>query len=227
MCVDCFNYTRGYARCYACSSLPSYARHLAVMVPISYSVAHEELHRTLAGYKRATGPAAERATHTLAQILSEHLIRHEACLAASAGVSRFEMVTTVPSSVAERDQHHPLRRIVGELVEPTTARHVRLLRRTSAAVEPRRFDPWRYAAMRRLDGESILLIDDTWTTGASARSAAAALQRAGAGVVGAVVIGRHLNRDWHRNDAQLRDLPRFDWSECARCGRPFGLADAA
>ena len=67
----------------------------------------------------------------------------------------------------------------------------------------------------------MLLIDDTWTTGASAQSAAAALKDAGAGRVAAVVIGRHLNREWHENDRRLRGIERpFDWSKCALCAEP-------
>ncbi len=73
----------------------------------------------------------------------------------------------------------------------------------------------------QLDGRSVLLIDDTWTTGANAQSAAAALKSAGAGRVAAVVIGRHLNREWHENDRRLRGITRpFDWSHCALCARP-------
>ena len=80
----------------------------------------------------------------------------------------------------------------------------------------REFDPRRFEVTRRLSGESVLLIDDTWTTGASAQSAAAALAEAGAGAVAAVVIGRYLNRDWHENDRRLRALPRpFQWDICA------------
>ncbi len=64
----------------------------------------------------------------------------------------------------------------------------------------------------------MLLIDDTWTTGANAQSAAAALKSAGAGPVAAVVIGRHLNREWHENDRHIRGIARqFEWSRCALC----------
>ncbi len=66
----------------------------------------------------------------------------------------------------------------------------------------------------------MLLIDDTWTTGTNAQSAAAALA-AGAGPIAAVVIGRHLNREWRQNDRRLRGLARpFDWSRCAVHGAP-------
>ena len=69
----------------------------------------------------------------------------------------------------------------------------------------------------------MLLIDDTWTTGASAQSAAAALKQAGAGAVVALVIGRHLKRDWHENDRRLRGIARpFDWCRCAFCAERGG-----
>jgi orotate phosphoribosyltransferase len=62
----------------------------------------------------------------------------------------------------------------------------------------------------------VLLVDDMWTTGASAQSAGAALRDAGAGAIGAVVIGRYLNRDWRQNDRRLGGIRRpFDWGRCA------------
>jgi orotate phosphoribosyltransferase len=93
-----------------------------------------------------------------------------------------------------------------------------LLRRSSLEVAPRTFDRGKFEAVRSLHGEAVLLIDDTWTTGASAQTAAAALRHAGAGPVAAVVIGRHLNREWHENDRRLRSIARpFDWDRCALC----------
>ena len=62
----------------------------------------------------------------------------------------------------------------------------------------------------------MLLIDDTWTTGANAQSAAAALKSAGASKIAALVIGRHLHRDWSENDRRLKALRSpFDWDACA------------
>jgi hypothetical protein len=62
-------------------------------------------------------------------------------------------------------------------------------------VEPddRELQPDLFTAQRRLDGARVLLIDDTWTTGARAQSAAAAAKLAGAREVAVVVLGRHLN----------------------------------
>ena len=224
VCGDCLNLTRGYDRCYACAAG---SQQLAAVLPVSYSVAGEHLHSTLAAYKRAADPSVEAATAELAGILWRFLEAHEPCVAAAAGVGAFELVTTVPSGDRGRDAHHPLRRIVGELADPTRERHRRLLRRTTTAVTPRRFDPARFRAVEPLDGATVLLIDDTWTSGASAQSAAAALRAAGAGPVAAVVIGRHLNLGWNDNSRRLATVRgRFDFSACALCASP-ALSQAA
>lgn len=222
VCVECFNLTREFRLCFACSSTE---QHLAAMVPVSYSIAHEYLHHTLASYKRLQGLQAERAARDISAILWRFLVGHETCLAAEAGVARFDLVTTVPSGDVGRDEHHPLRYVVGELVGHTRGRHERLLRRSNVQVMPRRFDARRFQAVGKLNGESVLLIDDTWTTGASAQSAASALKAAGAGAVAAVVVGRHVNREWHQNDRKL-DALTFDWSECGLCA-PARLRNAA
>jgi predicted amidophosphoribosyltransferase len=216
VCDSCFNLTDGYDRCYACSHGE---QHLAAVSPISYSVAGEQLHHALRGYKRFSGTVARRMVVELAAVLWRSLVGHEACLARAAGVQSFPLVTTVPSGDPARDDRHPLRWIVGEVVAPTRDRYERLLTRSGADVAPREFSPSKFSATRSLRGEPVLLIDDTWTTGASAQSAAAALKRAGAGPVAAIVIGRHVNRDWHENDRRLRALSRpYDWERCGLCG---------
>ncbi len=218
VCRTCFNFTRGYDRCYACAHGEEW---LDAVAPISYSVAHEQLHHALAGYKRLQGEIARQLGVGLAAVLWRFLGAHEICVARAAGTDAFALVTTVPSGERERDERHPLRWIVGEVVAPTRTRHERLLGRSRTAVRAREFSADKYAATRALDGESILLIDDTWTTGANAQSAAAALKAAGSGPVGAVVIGRHLNREWHENDRRIRGISRpFDWDRCVLCGEP-------
>jgi hypothetical protein len=55
----------------------------------------------------------------------------------------------------------------------------------------RDLDPARFSAAA-VPGARVLLIDDTWTTGSSAQSAAMALRRAGAHAVVTLVLGRHI-----------------------------------
>src|SRR5947208_23773 len=113
VCQSCFNLTDGYDRCYACAHTPQL---LDAMVPISYSVAHEQLHHVLATYKRYRGVTPRQFTVELAAILWRYLERHETCLARTAHTPKFDLVTSVPSSEQARDARHPLRAMVGELV---------------------------------------------------------------------------------------------------------------
>lgn len=186
VCETCFDLTEGRLRCHHCARGD---RALDAVAPISYSVAHEQLHHALAGYKRPPIEVAARFELELAAVLWRYLAGHEACVAAAAGIGAFDLVTTVPSSTRGRDASHPLHRIVGALAEPTRSRFVRLLRRTEASIPPRTVSAEKFASIRQLQNRSVLLIDDTWTTGASARSAAASLKQAGASIVAAVIIG--------------------------------------
>jgi hypothetical protein len=214
-CERCFNFTRGFDKCYACDHNHEW---LAATAPISYSVACEQLHHAIRSYKRIGGAAGRRLTLELSSVLWRYLDAHERCVATAAHVDRFQLITTVPSGDATRDEAHPLRAIAGEIVTPTKTRYERLLHRSDKPVDPHAFDPEKFAATRPLDGEPVLLIDDMWTTGANARSAASALRQAGAGPVAAVAIGRHLNREWHENDRRLRGITQpFDWRRCALC----------
>jgi len=158
VCQTCFNFTDGYPRCYACAHGEAW---LDVVAPISYSVAREQLHHALACYKRLQGDVARRLSAELAAVLWRYLANHERCVAHAAGTRAFELVATVPSGDRRRDERHPLRRIVGELVGPTRGRHERVLVRSPAEVHSREFNAAKYAAVRSLHGQAVRRIEDT------------------------------------------------------------------
>jgi predicted amidophosphoribosyltransferase len=214
VCPECFDLLSSAEGCNRCAH---YGGWVDAASPISYSIAHGPLHRALWSYKRLSGSPARAFAVCLAAVLWRHLELHERCLADAAGVDRFDLVTTVPSSDRARGDSHPLHELVGELVRPVRPRYERLLRRTGADVAPHHFNIHKYEAVRRLGGGAVLLVDDTWTTGANAQSAAAALKRAGALKVAAVVIGRHVNPGYGDNDRRLQSMPAFDWDVCAWC----------
>lgn len=212
-CSVCLTFTEGYTTCYHCGFDQQF---LDGVLPISYSVHLGQLHTTLYSYKRGEHAIARRFQAELSAVLWRFLVDHEACLASHLEIPGFDIITTVPSSLAERDESHPLRHMVGSFVQPTRGRYERLLLRAQAEVADRTVDPDKYSAQRRLDGQSVLLIDDTWTTGANAQSAAGSLKQNGASHVGAIVVGRHIHDDYSDNEARLRGLPRpFDWLACA------------
>jgi hypothetical protein len=81
----------------------------------------------------------------------------------------------------------------------------------------RSLNPWRFIAGRGAAGASVLLLDDTWVSGASAQSAAVALRMAGARHVAVVVLGRHVNPADPGSGALMKALgaSQYDTSACA------------
>jgi hypothetical protein len=75
----------------------------------------------------------------------------------------------------------------------------------------------RFGTDRTAAGADVLLIEDSWVSGASAQSAAAALKLAGARHVAIVVIGRHIDpADPRTGTLTARLKPAsFDPSKCA------------
>jgi predicted amidophosphoribosyltransferase len=211
-CSVCLTLTDGaYATCYPCGHQP---RAADAVLAISFSVHMGQLHNALRGYKSGWS-SSRRLQAELAAVIWRFLERHERCLASRAAASSFDAVTTVPSSDREREADHPLPRIVGELVRPTADRDERLLKRTDKPVELRTVDAGKYEPTRTLAGENVLLIDDTWTTGANAQSAVLALKNGGARRVAVLVVGRHIRDDYADNAQRLKELPRFSWERCA------------
>jgi adenine/guanine phosphoribosyltransferase-like PRPP-binding protein len=67
----------------------------------------------------------------------------------------------------------------------------------------------------------VLLVDDTFTSGATFQSAASALTLAGATVVAGVVIGRVIDTDFSKQAADLWDRQRairFRFDRCCLVG---------
>jgi len=211
VCATC----RGPAKVtrHECSSCRRIPPLLDVVVPVSWSLASGPLHRALRGYKDDSLSAVRQYMAAgLAAVLDRFLAEHEGCVAAAAGVAGFTLVTTVPAR-ADRNRG-PLRALV-RACPSVAGRFSRTLTATGVSVVPHRFEPARFRALRPLRGEAILLIDDTWTTGASAQSAAHALKQAGARRVALVVIGRHVNLGFGDQRARCAEAPAFSWTTCA------------
>lgn len=74
----------------------------------------------------------------------------------------------------------------------------------------------------RVAGDDILVVDDTWVSGGSAQSTAAALKRSGARSVAIVVLGRHVNPDDPRSAALLRAAAKAGKDFSAWCPPAVG-----
>lgn len=206
----------GYPTCWPCHETGRLLGNgvADAVVPVSLALKGEQYANELWRYKNAAGPQQQHFRMGSAAVLWRFLVLHEKCLTDHCAIAAFDTVTTVPSTSGRRD--HPLRSMVADMVGTTRDRHRDLLTPTPEAADLGRSVSAERFASSALWGENVLLIDDTWTTGSRAQSAAAALKAAGADCVAVVVLGRHLNIDYgntagHVENARMR---RFSWEAC-------------
>ena len=228
----------GFARCYQCHrhALLGSALLADAVVPISYAIKGTPFADDLWRYKSApvppmsfpaptsapavtpasapalalvATPASARAS-VLALMLA-FLTDHGPCVWQRAGMPPPDRLAVVPTG-AGRPGPHPLLRLVWPYLR---------LPGCSLALRPGRqgrdLDLDRFQVLARPAGASVLLLDDTWVSGASAQSAAAALKLAGARHVAVIVLGRHVNPDDAASAPLLAGLAaaRYDPSACA------------
>lgn len=190
VCSLCHGWTRpGYDVCFACrlilSQVSRPCRQVRVM---SMYRPGSAMHLLLRGYK--DGPAAHReAMASRVAALASRFIWQHGPRTAPGG---WDAVAVVPST--SRAGPHPLETALGRSawLAPQVWSGCLGPGPAAAACRHRRAsdDAFGLQPGRDVSGAAVLLVEDTWTTGARAQSAASALNRAGAEVVGLMVLGR-------------------------------------
>jgi hypothetical protein len=204
-------------RCYQCARHEDLGRGLLAdaVVPVSYAVRGTAFACDLWGYKSwrpddSVRGSAGSATVSLLALLMVFLNDHGDCVWRAARMPVPDRLAVVPSGYG-RPGPHPLLRLVAPYIG---------LPRTRLVLRPgeqgRDFNVRRFAADDSAAGANVLMLDDTWVSGGSVQSAAAALKLAGAARVAAVVLGRHLNPA-DRFAAPLIAALEAGWYDPARC----------
>ena len=213
VCLVCRGPVRpGFARCYQCGSHGLLRPGLLAdaVVPISYAVKGTAAAADLWRYKSWRTPSASAGAAVLALLLT-FLHDHGPCVWRHAGMAAPGRLAVVPTGCG-RPGPHPLLELTSPYLRLPLARLAMWPGR-----QGRDLDIQRFKAERTVARADVLLIDDTWVSGASAQSAAAALKLAGAGRVAIVVLGRHLDPADPRAArllTRLRPGP-YDPSTCA------------
>jgi hypothetical protein len=194
----------GFARCYQCDLAKSEAGDLLAdaVVPVGYAVKGELLAADLRRYKSSRDGAAE-AAQRLRAMLAVFLRERGSGLWRAAGMAGAPSAVAVVPSGQGRPGPHPLTGMVASCVDlPVT----RLTVRQPAQPCRRGINLGWLTVLGLPVGADVLLVDDTWVSGGSAQSAAAALKLAGARAVALVVLGRHLDPADPRSAELLRAL---------------------
>jgi len=192
LCQACKGPARpGYTRCFQCELHAQSAPGLLAdtVAPVAYAVKGSPLAQDLWLYK-AGRPQSAAAGSRLLLLLLVFLHDHGSWVWRQAGMAPPSHACVVPSGRG-RAGPHPLQALaVPYLALPW----VSLRPQPGGDPWARSLDPARFRAGPQVAGAAVLLLDDTWASGASAQSAAASLKHAGARSVAVVVIGRHVNR---------------------------------
>jgi len=213
ICAVCRGAARpGFGRCYQCAQHDVLGPGMLAdaVVPISYAVKGTAFAADLWRYKswRAPSPAARTA---LLALLLAFLHDHGACVWRHAGMPAPGALAVVPTGCGRPGPHPLLELSAPYLRLPVTRLGIR------PGEQGRDPNMRRFWAERTGPGATVLLLDDTWVSGASAQSAAAALKRAGARRVAVVVLGRHIDpgrRLAGPLGARLAQVP-YDPASCA------------
>jgi len=212
-CVVCRGPVRpGFARCYQCGrhDLLGHGLLADAVVPISYAISGTSFAEDLWRYKSWPAPSASARTSVLALLLA-FLRDHGPCVWRHAAMPPPDRLAVVPTGCG-RPGPHPLLRLASPYLR---------LPLLPLAIRPgsqgRYLDLDRFRVGRQSAGASVLLLDDSWVSGASAQSAAAALKLVGVSHVAIVILGRHINpADPRAGHLIARLAPaRYDPSTCA------------
>ena len=190
-CRICATPVDGFDCCWRCRQDRRIAGLADVVAPLTYAIGSTQSATLLRHYKN--DPVRKvRHQHSLIinWLLFLAITSHEQCIATAAGLPVF--LRLVIPSLTGRPGVHPFVDItrtmnaistLTALVPTPTAMCDRVITADKFALEPD----------IRLDGQHVLVLDDTWTTGSNAQSAVLTLRRAGAEAVSVMVVGRWLS----------------------------------
>lgn len=217
-CRICRGWTGpGFDICFGCSATLSRVRHPCERVAVmSLCRAGSALHDLLRDYKDG-GPRTRAVLSARVAALAGAFLWREGPSMAPEG---WDAVVAVPST-AGRAGPHPLEEALGRVswLAPQVARSAVTyvgsgpLRHRQADEDGFRVDPG-------VAGGRVLVVDDTWASGARAQSTASALTAAGAKVVAVAVLGRYLT-------PMAGTGMEAWWRRQVRSGRAAGVAEPA
>lgn len=203
-CLACATPVTRRKYCYKCEGHRHHDGLADASAFLTYAVAGQQSGYVMRGYK-APEPLAEHRT-IVTLLAYTGLARHARCCAvlARAPVTHWATVPSLPAKPGE----HPFHQLIGRLAPGQEAR----LTAADSVEYPRAARPEHFSVAGSLPaGAHVLLMDDTWTSGGHAQSAALALHRAGAARVSLLVVARWISRDYGDNGAFLRQLAKRDY----------------
>lgn len=202
-----------------CPQCRNYISLLQGLVSVTYSF-DDGLESMLHRYKDF-GPEWRWLELPLRSLLWSFCSEHAGCIVDAYGP--FDIYVTVPGDSAARQFDHlaGILQPIGEA--PFFPWRTDLISRVTGVPRPSRTEvkPEAYRVSPIVEkGARVLVFDDTWTSGASIVSLAAALREAGASSVAALTLGRQLNSQstYLNNQELVEEVRKRAWGPgCVLC----------
>lgn len=220
ICSVCHRGARsGSTICYSCRVTTGQVTYPVFQVlPISLYEVPDQYWNVLRYYKDdPREEVREQLGTVLAATVARFTARHWSCIIEMLG-GEPSLVTTVPSTRGRSGQH-PLARAVrrSSLLLPL---HYETLRRGETPITHLQASDSAFVGLHNLNGHRVLLVEDTFTSGARTQSAASALRIAGAHAAAVVTAGRIIEPGYSDDCRRVWDYARaepFSFDACCRC----------
>ena len=210
-CRVCTAPVEGSALCDRCAEHRSaYGRALAdLVVPVVYGGQTLQSQTLFYGYKDPGAAQQGDERRPLVRLMFRAAgFMHQRCIEYTVGAS-VGAVVTVPSTRQRID--HPLLELTSEclpMIPRIGAWPARCQPEAARTVVPSRF---LLAPAPVARGRHVLVLDDTWATGARTQSMAVALREAGAAHVSILILARWLSTSWPPTVSYLGSHPHRDF----------------
>ncbi|ORA33193.1 hypothetical protein BST20_22940 [Mycobacterium branderi] len=189
-CRVCAAPVDGFDRCWRCSQHLCRIGLADIVAPLTYAVSGtlsaDLLHRYKDNPVRAI---REKHSVIVKRLLELGIALHERCIASAAGLA-VSLRLVIPS-LTGRPGRHPFADLARQIKAASAT--VALAPAPDAVCDRAVNDKFALRPAACLKGRHVLILDDVWTTGSNAQSAALAVRRAGASAVSVMVIGRWLS----------------------------------
>jgi hypothetical protein len=197
-CAVCTTPVEGFDRCFVCQSAYGATSGLADLVmPLTYGIAGAQSGFLLRAYKdNPDARVRQQQGLVINWLLYLAILVHEGCIGRRVGLAVARRLA-VPS-VRGRVGVHPFEVITRQM--NATRESPRLaVSQVETGERVVSVDKFALDPETDLTGQHVLILDDTWTTGANAHSAVLAARRAGAAAVSLMVVGRWLRPEFSHN----------------------------
>jgi hypothetical protein len=212
-CDVCTTPVDGFNRCFVCQSAYDARPGLADLVmPLTYGIQRAQSAFLLRQYKDSPDARVRRQQGLVINwLLYLAILLHEGCISRRVGLA-VGCRLTVPS-VRGRAGVHPFEAITRQMNATFESPRFRV---SQAGKGERIVSVDRFALDIGTDlaGQHVLILDDTWTTGANAQSAVLAARRAGAAAVSVMVVCRWLRPDFGDNRQFIKTRLARDYDPC-------------